>query len=428
MNEEAGVRKKLKRAVRQELPEFVWEDQKLREKVEDYLEARNDADREDAWSILVEEAERLMRLVENAKAEALEGIESSITEGDLREREEASRGHQKEGGKLEATSFISAKTKAMLRAMSELFAQLAHQYPEVVEFRDKVLGGRLLTEDEAHNLLASYAARLFTLEQFSDWKIPVIGHDSELVEYDHGLDKDEIDHRATIRVDPPEATKTVRYAFPHGKGTNIRCVVQGERAVLQAVIPPNQRDAFAGRMPIVLRGGYKYPPFLWPGSVVDKLYDLAEELSDQFDWPDKDAATWFILTGKAPEVRPINARWETKTGKYLNPQWRIRLTIPPWLPEKEVLKAYRQMRGQVLEGTKLPKTTTPLEVARFVREQDRLNGYKRRSWKSLHEQWKEEHPGATLPTYNNFCTYFRRGDKAIKKLNFSWPTPGGNRV
>jgi hypothetical protein len=45
----------------------------------------------------------------------------------------------------------------MVRAMSELFAGLAHQYPEVVAFREDILG-RLLSEDEAHALLASLAA------------------------------------------------------------------------------------------------------------------------------------------------------------------------------------------------------------------------------------------------------------------------------
>lgn len=154
-----------------------------------------------------------LRLVDEAKAEALQGVRAEI-----RSEERAARGRpshagesdRREGGKLEAPSLVGPRTTAMVRAMSELFAELAHKYPGVGEFRAKALGDRLLTEEEAHNLLASHAARFFTLEQFSDWGIPLVGHVSERVVYDPGLGKDHIEHLATVRVDPPGVTKSLR--------------------------------------------------------------------------------------------------------------------------------------------------------------------------------------------------------------------------
>jgi hypothetical protein len=262
----------------------------------------------------------------------------------------------------------------MGQAMTELFAGWAHLYPEVIVFRDKGLGGRLLTEDEAHEFLASYATRILSFQKFLEWEIPIIGHTSKLLEYDPGLNEDEIDHRATLRIDPPGITKTVRYAYPSEGDPNTMWKRQNK-----VLIPPNQRGPLLmGEMPIVvISEELKYPPFLWPNSLVDNLYDIAEELMEALDWPDRDAAAWFMLTGKAPEVRPIEARWETKQGTYSSPQWRVRLTIPPWLPEKEVLRAYRLLRRQIPGGKKLPKTPTTLEVFRFVSEQERLNGYNR---------------------------------------------------
>ena len=101
-------------------------------------------------------------------------------------------------------------------------------------------------------------------------------------------------------------------------------------------------------------------------------------------------------------------------------------TIPPWLPEKEVLRAYRLMRKQIPKGKKLPKNTTTLEVARFVWEQQRRRGYRKRPpWESLREQWNEEHPGHRFETYNDFYKYFSRGAKVVKELNFRWPQPNG---
>ena len=81
------------------------------------------------------------------------------------------------------------------------------------------------------------------------------------------------------------------------------------------------------------------------------------------------------------------------------------------------------MRRQIPKGTQLPKTSTPLEVAHFVWERERINGYKRPPWRILLEQWNKEHPGGRFETYNNFSTYFARGVKAVKELNFRWPQP-----
>jgi hypothetical protein len=187
-------------------------------------------------------------------------------------------------------------------------------------------------------------------------------------------------------------------------------------------------------LPSESHGDAVYPSWLWPGSVVDELYDLSVELAGAFDWPlatgnlggtrpRSESAAWFILTGEAPQVRPIDVRWEAKHGSiHLNPQWRIKLTIPPWLPEKEVLRAFRLLRKQMPKGRKLPKTARPLEVARFVWERERLDGYRDPPpWKLWFELWNELHPGHRFKNYNNFREYSVRGAAAIKELNFSWP-------
>jgi hypothetical protein len=228
----------------------------------------------------------------------------------------------------------------------------------------------------------------------------------------------------TIRVDPPGITKTVRYAYPQEGDPNTRCMVQS-----RAVIPIHTY------FPVESHDDHVYPPWLWPGSVVDELYELSVELAGAFDWPGgskgnltgtrprSESAAWFVLTGEAPQVRPIEAKWETKDGStHLNPQWRIQLTIPPWLPEEEVLRAFRTLRRQRPKGRQMPKTAKPLEVARFVWERERRDGYRERApWTAWLRQWNDEHPGHRIGTASNFRTYFSRGDAAVKHLNFDWP-------
>jgi len=82
------------------------------------------------------------------------------------------------------------------------------------------------------------------------------------------------------------------------------------------------------------------------------------------------------------------------------------------------------LRGQIPKGRELPKTTTPLEVARFVWEQERLHGYKEPTpWSALFRRWKDKNPETEIKTYNNFRTLFFRGNRAVKELNFNGPQP-----
>jgi hypothetical protein len=274
-------------------------------------------------------------------------------------------------------------------------------------------------------VIASYAARTLCLSQFEEWDIPVVGHRAEVLDTGpQGSDFSPVDGWMTIWVDPPGITKTVRYAYPREGDPNTRCMLRG-----RAIIPIHTY------FPVESHDAHVYPSWLWPGSVVDELYELSVELADAFDWPGgfkgnltgtrprSESAAWFVLTGEAPQVRPIDARWEQKHGStHLSPQWRMQLTIPPWLPEDEVLQAFRTLRRQRPEGQQMPKTAKPLEVARFVWERERLDGYRERApsteWV---KEWNDKHPGHTFKTASNFRMYFFRGNAAVTHLNLDSP-------
>ena len=423
MNDKAGVRRKLKRSVGHKVPDYVWENQTVQTYVDDYLSAGDEELRKEEWTTLVEVVEDRLRLVEGAKAEALQGVQRGVPSGSRDSRGATLRRTGQGQKKLETGWFVGDRTTAMVQAMSELFALWGHQVPEVKEFREKVLGGRLLTADETHALISSHAARALPFAYFAHWGIPVVGHRAKVL--DTGPRGEEgfnpVDDWMTLWVNPPGITKTVRYSRPREGDSHTW------HAHKNGVTIPIVTD-----LPMEPRGDKHNPPWLWPGSVVDQIYDISELLGDTFDWPGSELggrgrnerAAWFLLTGEAPDVRPIEAGWKPKLNKYLNPQWRIHLTIPPWLPEEEVLRAYRLLRGERPKGRKLPKTTRPLEVARFVWEQERLKGYREPSpWSVWYELWNEENPGHRFESYNNFRTYFFRGDAVVKELNFGWPEP-----
>lgn len=429
MNEIAGVRQALRRSLGQVLPEAVWMAEYIQSTVREYLDAETDEERNSAWDGLEEGARERLEIWNSGREEGLKGVQSGARGGsqDMREAEE------RDSGKhivLDTRELVSDRTRAMIAAMSALFAIVGDQFPEVEEFREKVLPSRFLSPDEAHALIASYAARIFDLDMFEKWRIPVIGHDSKLLEHVTSSEKGGVYMRATIRVDPPGITKTVRYVDSHNSLTEEDVDYQRTVSQFGSVIP------LITGLPGPMNGPHPYPSWLWPGSVVDKLYELSVVLASAFDWPlaalsvwgpwkKSDSAAWFILTGEVPQIRPMEARWEmTLLSKHVSPQWRMHLKIPPWLPEEEMLQAVRTLRRQRPAGRQMPKTEKPLEVARFVRERERLDGFREPfPWTALLQRWNDEHPGHRIKTASHFRTYFLRGDAVVRHLNFDMPQP-----
>jgi hypothetical protein len=445
MNEEAAleVRAKLERALRRKLYEAVWQHLLDEGLVRDYLTGNLEEDPKEAWCVLKEAAENRLRLADEVLSE-IQGEEQP--QGAYRVGSEAPpiEGKKDEtvvAAILDLSLLIGAKSRPMLRATSGYFEWLANQRPEVLQFRDEVLGGKTLALEQAPKLLGSYAARFFPLEWFSDWRIPVVGHTSEIVGgYDWGSHEEEVDHRVTLRIDPPGITKRVRYAHPDtpildedAEQISSRCVLMKRRG---SVVPPynmelpeDPEDMEPTSPPPILLSNYETPSrpmSVWPGSVVDNLYVLAEELADAFRWPGKDARTkafriWskdaaaeFVLIGVAPLAHPVDARLKLEENRYLGSQRRIELNISPWVPAEDVTRAYKRMQKQVLEGrNRQPKPKT-LEVACFVWEEERRHEYNRPSWPVLCERWNKEHPKDQFEDYRHFRTSFTRGAEAVK--------------
>jgi hypothetical protein len=118
-------------------------------------------------------------------------------------------------------------------------------------------------------VIASYAARTLCLSQFEEWDIPVVGHRAEVLDTGpQGSDFSPVDGWMTIWVDPPGITKTVRYAYPREGDPNTRCMLRG-----RAIIPIHTY------FPVESHDAHVYPSWLWPGSVVDELYELSVELT-----------------------------------------------------------------------------------------------------------------------------------------------------
>jgi hypothetical protein len=81
------------------------------------------------------------------------------------------------------------------------------------------------------------------------------------------------------------------------------------------------------------------------------------------------------------------------------------------------------MQRRILEGRNRLPEPKAFDIARFVWEQERLNGYHRPKWRVLLERWNAEHLEDRFENYRHFREYCRRGVKAIIELNFKGPRP-----
>ena len=106
------------------------------------------------------------------------------------------------------------------------------------------------------------------------------------------------------------------------------------------------------------------------------------------------------------------------------PQWVIFLAVEAWVPAEEVKDAYRAVQENLLAEKSPPKTQErAFDVARFVWEQDRLNG-RRLPWPELWEHWNSMYsiigrPDNCFPSWRAFHTTFSRGERATRPRYFA---------
>src|SRR5215210_5961269 len=428
---ESDIRKKLEGSLRRRFLPAFWE--RLRgDGVKEYLEHLEGYETGVDWAELRSLAEDVLSLQQDAERDfAQHFVQSGLPDVGAEDSSYASEPEtateaEFSDEELESEPLLSAYTTARGRALSEYAAGVADQHPDVIEFRDKVLCRQRLTPDESWALLQSPAAAFFAPNWFERWKVPVVGHTAEVAEpYDPRSVGEEVDHRVTLRVEPPAITRRVRYAHPDtpisdGDQIDARaCITVGEKALPPGGVPPGEK-----KLSYTDQTGSPRKPFLWPGSLLDHLRRISNELADMFGWKQEEAV-WFVLTGETPQIKPLSVRVKVKGGRTGVPLWSVTINAAPWVPHEEVERAFGRMQQQVLQVRSRRMSSRKmgpraLEVYQFVREQERLHE-DRPTWSKLLELWNRRHPDKRFETYNNFRQYFMRGAKAVEAPGFKPP-------
>jgi hypothetical protein len=235
-------------------------------------------------------------------------------------------------------------------------------------FRDEVLRNRLLTADQARELIRSPAARFLEASsfEFAGGEIPLIGHHATLEGYERveGDTDWQAQHRATVSVDPPGMTESVENMF--------------DEAPQLAPRRPRFKDGTHGQaLYYVNERGRPRKVSVWDRSLLERLRGLSEELVQEYRW-EPAQSTMFVLTGEIPPIPPLKVTNHLKSTREIvdattsvprHIDATITITASPWVRTRTVRSNYRKAQIKVLgsSGGK-PPSERNLTLFRFVIE------------------------------------------------------------
>jgi hypothetical protein len=243
--------------------------------------------------------------------------------------------------------------------LSEYLAKVAAIDAGVVQFRNDVLGGSLLTPEEVRAFLSSPATRYLSGDVWRAYGIPA-KHTATLLDESYGRTEDGPFHWVQVRTDPPGET--------------------------HAVFIPNPQSY--DYLPYFAEDGRPKRVGYWQGSVLGDLRKLCKELTKGHPWG-IDEATWFVLTGETPPVQPIRAKIHSTWVPFSRALTTISVTAQPWVRAETVEGAYRQAQRQALGGDNKRIGDKSLRILEFVIRRADADG-NLPSGRTLVEEWDEK--------------------------------------
>ncbi len=264
---------------------------------------------------------------------------------------------------------------AHMEAIVVYTAYLAGLRADVRAFRRDVLGGHLLSEEQAEAFLCSPVVRFFTLDQCRAWGIPPVGHTASVVDYHEAPVR-----RFAVAVEPPAQVFWVE------------CTGEPKAPLLLY-------EDVLDKLPL---------PEMWPGSIADHAQQLSEQLSRDYAWYEHEGAdaTRFLLTGRRPLAPPFRMDHEFKfeEGRF---QGEITLTVAPWLSSATIQQIYRRLQRALYGEPPSRRSVRNLRVFQFVIERRASEGY-RPPWSQLMVAWNREHPTDMYKDHRLFRRDFHR--------------------
>jgi len=389
---------------RERMSDFVWDILVYKGHVKDALDIGEGDSGEVGIADLVEIA-RALRSYE----ELMEGVQPRKEGSDEPDKREV-RGAPIvfEGGALEL---------ARARSLGVYLSLRGSLHPLVRRFREEVLGGRSLTDQEVRAFVESPANSRLSPERLKDEDVPIVGHSARFL--DHGVVLEGEDDRFVefdyVYVDPPGdvLVALLPTSVYYDDLEKVRLPTGRERTEAEESCGPG-----------VVVSSHTHVP-IYPGSVLDGLARVSSTLSQDLSaaW-DRAQAAWFILTDETVLPAVVSGWYVSATGEHLT-HGTVTLEVEPWVPAEIVRRCYRDLQAQVL-GQK-PRAPEERNIAIFefvaselkasmVRMEDSTKLGKGLSWSKLMMRWNKANASRSSWTYRHASKFrrdYRRGGRAV---------------
>jgi hypothetical protein len=318
-------------------------------------------------------------------------------------------------GKLDERQETSPRLDALEQeravALEEHVARIAADDPLVRYYRDRVLDGELLTEEQAQRFVSSPASGFLSREMFDRLGVSVGDQSTEFtVEYDKpGL------HHETH----PALTLHVKRS-----GSEVRETMSVHLREPAVLFWTEDSEGFGGFV-------------VDTRSVLGELAELVDKLARAYLWPSKAKIANFILTGSVPTVPPARILYSQKSTPYApgSPfggfdyatiDLRVTLSLPP----EDVAAIYRKARRVISGDHKYRRIEEKgLKMIQFVagfeeppKGRSLLEAWNNTEWVKRNPKWSydEGKPGAS----SRFWKDYHRARRALAYTKRSEPGGG----
>jgi hypothetical protein len=174
---------------------------------------------------------------------------------------------------------------------------------------------------------------------------------------------------------------------------------------------PVKRGEQAVTVPHMLPSGAVDQVPVRPGSVLDEVRVLGEELTRQFPWTLPEAV-WFVVSDDVPYVDPVRVTVTPGTTSVCRSA-TIVVAAAPWVSAHTIARAYRSAQQDALgpPRRRRPPDGITLALAPFVEE--RRQQRPPMTFPAILEEWNSTHPGAPLGDHRYLRRAYRRALAAV---------------
>ena len=301
-----------------------------------------------------------------------------------------------------------------VEALREYLSIEGDKLRAVRDFRQNVLGGRILDSSDVWQFITSPAILMFSLGELESAGVDPVGNVSEIEDESTRRGS----YRATVRVTAVQKVGGFgefesESLLAEPQSLKFRAARKDSAIYLEERVEPFPSTVWPHPGESTSRPGVEKFRY-WPRSVFANLFAVTRTLRRRFAWDFADALQ-FVLTGEAPQMLPIETYITVSTGA---PNSRINLSISPWVSSETLARhfqAVKRHRGAAKQRSVGPRNLRIFRAVTRWRADD-----EDATWDAMMEKWNDSNPDDIYSERRLFHRDYERAASVIMRERFGF--------